>query len=159
MIDRRMRAWAVAGVIAIAAAIAGCGGSSSDNSSSCLLSHAERRRVGLRRGVQHHLERIDRIHHQQPGHQRRLGKRRRIRLLIAPARVTLAVAAALLALTGCGGGSSSSDSASARHSVEAYLSRVEPIRLGVNRLLERRRPDPHRLPRPPDLSRPAPARA
>ena len=105
-----------------------------------LFSNAERRRVGVRRGVQHHLERIDRIHHQQPGHQRRLGKRRRIRLLIAPARVTLAVAAALLALTGCGGGSSNSDSASARHSVEAYLSRVEPIRLAVNRLLERADP-------------------
>lgn len=106
-----------------------------------LFSNAERRRVGVRRGVQHHLERIDRIHHHQPGHQRRLGKRRRIRLLIAPARVTLAVAAALLALTGCGSSSSSSsDSASARHSVEAYLSRVEPIRLGVNRLLERADP-------------------
>lgn len=105
-----------------------------------LFTHAEHRRVGLRRGVQHHLERIDRIHDQQPGHQRRLGKRRRIRLLIAPARVTLAVAAALLALTGCGGDSSSSDSASARHSVETYLSQVEPIRLGVNRLLERADP-------------------
>jgi hypothetical protein len=94
---------------------------------------AERHDLRLRLGIERHVQRIHRIHHSQPGHQRRLGKRRRIRLLIAPARVTLTIAAALVALTGCGG---SDQPASGRHSVETYLSRVEPVRLGVNRLLE-----------------------
>jgi len=43
----------------------------------------------------------------------------------------------VVAFAGCGGGD---HPASARDSVEGYLSQVEPIRLGVNRLLERADP-------------------
>jgi hypothetical protein len=96
---------------------------------------AEHRHVGLGRGDEHHVHGTHDDH--QPGHERRHGRRGRIRLLIAPARVTLALAAALVTLAGCGGGDRP---ASSRDSVEAYLSQVEPIRLGVNRLLERADP-------------------
>jgi hypothetical protein len=48
-----------------------------------------------------------------------------------------AFAASALVLTGCGGGHAEGP---ARDSVEAYLSRVEPVRLGVNRLLDRADP-------------------
>jgi len=44
----------------------------------------------------------------------------------------------MLMLGGCGDGGGSP--AGARDSVDAYLSRVEPIRLGVNRLLDRADP-------------------
>jgi hypothetical protein len=97
---------------------------------------AEHHHVGLGRGDDHHVHGTHDDHH-HPGHQRRYGRRGRIRLLIAPARVTLALAAALVALAGCGGGDRPTSS---RDSVEAYLSQVEPIRLGVNRLLERADP-------------------
>lgn len=48
----------------------------------------------------------------------------------------LAVLAAALAAVGCG----HSESRSERDSLRAYLNRVEPIRLGVNRLLDRADP-------------------
>jgi hypothetical protein len=51
----------------------------------------------------------------------------------------LAAAAALLALVGCGG-PAADRTAGARDPVESYVSRVQPIRLGVNRLLDRADP-------------------
>jgi hypothetical protein len=49
----------------------------------------------------------------------------------------LVLAAIALALAGCGGGD---DPAPAREAFVAYVSRVEPIRLAVNRLLDRADP-------------------
>lgn len=43
----------------------------------------------------------------------------------------------MLALAGCGGGG---EEGSTRESIDAYLARVEPIRLAVNRLLDRADP-------------------
>ena len=57
--------------------------------------------------------------------------------MIAAARAAVAVGASVVVLAGCGSGN---HQGSARHSVEAYVSRVEPIRLGVNRLLDRADP-------------------
>jgi hypothetical protein len=91
---------------------------------------AQQRRVGLGRGDDHARQRT---HHHRPDHQRRHRRRGRIRVLIASARAAFALAAALVAVAGCG---AEEHRASTRHSVETYLSRVEPIRLGVNRLLE-----------------------
>lgn len=54
------------------------------------------------------------------------------------AGVAAAGLAAVLALAGCG--SSGDDHAATRQSVEHYVARVEPIRLGVNRLLDRADP-------------------
>jgi hypothetical protein len=50
-------------------------------------------------------------------------------------RKTLALLAGTLVLAGCGQGSHS-EPPSARGSLHAYLAEVEPIRLGVNRLLD-----------------------
>lgn len=46
----------------------------------------------------------------------------------------VAVAASAIALAGCGADGDQRETA--RHSVDAYLTRIEPIRLGVNRLLD-----------------------
>ncbi len=54
--------------------------------------------------------------------------------MIAAARAAVAVGVSAVVLAGCGAGGD--DQGSAHHSVEAYLARVEPIRLGVNRLLD-----------------------
>jgi hypothetical protein len=57
--------------------------------------------------------------------------------LIVFSRAAAAVAASAIALAGCG---AADRPASARHSIEAYISSVEPIRLSVNRLLDRADP-------------------
>jgi hypothetical protein len=49
---------------------------------------------------------------------------------------TLAAVAGLLALAGCGGGGASSMDGVSRAAIEHYLGEVEPIRLGVNALLD-----------------------
>jgi hypothetical protein len=54
------------------------------------------------------------------------------------ASVAAAGVAAALALAGCG--ASADHPAATRQSVEQYVARVEPIRLGVNRLLDRADP-------------------
>ncbi len=56
-------------------------------------------------------------------------------------RVAGVVAAAAVALAGCGGaGSTATPDDAAHRALEAYVARVEPIRLGVNRLLDRADP-------------------
>lgn len=59
--------------------------------------------------------------------------------MIAAARVAAAIGASAIALAGCGA-SRDDHGGSARRSVQAYLARVEPIRLGVNQLLDRADP-------------------
>jgi hypothetical protein len=54
------------------------------------------------------------------------------------AAIAIAVTASTLALAGCGGGGG--DPPSAGPALEAYVARVEPIRLAVNRLLDRADP-------------------
>ncbi len=58
--------------------------------------------------------------------------------MTAGARAAVVIGASAVALAGCGGGDD--HQASARYSVATYLSRVEPVRLGVNRLLDRADP-------------------
>ena len=58
--------------------------------------------------------------------------------MIAATRAAALAAASALILGGCGGGAPGP--ASERNSIETYLSQVEPIRLGVNRLLDRADP-------------------
>jgi hypothetical protein len=63
--------------------------------------------------------------------------------LIGAARLAIPIAASALALAGCGGGGDdppASGQAVEGQAVEAYLARVEPIRLAVNRLLDRADP-------------------
>jgi hypothetical protein len=64
--------------------------------------------------------------------QRQLG--RRLRILIKP--VAVLACAAAMGLAGCGGGADSGSAAA----LAAYVDRVEPIRLGTNRLLDRADP-------------------
>jgi len=52
--------------------------------------------------------------------------------------IAVALAASALALAGCGGGGDNPSSSA--QAVEAYVARVEPIRLAVNRLLDRADP-------------------
>jgi hypothetical protein len=59
--------------------------------------------------------------------------------LTCAAGFAAAAAASVLALAGCGGGNAD-HTAATRDSVKAYVSRVQPIRLGVNRLLDRADP-------------------
>ena len=57
--------------------------------------------------------------------------------MIAGARAAAVLAAWALLVSGCGGGD---DQGPGKGSIETYVSRVEPIRLGVNRLLDRADP-------------------
>jgi hypothetical protein len=63
--------------------------------------------------------------------------RRRLRVLIKPAAALACVAA--MGLAGCGGGADNG-SAADRNALADYIHRVEPIRLGTNRLLDRADP-------------------
>jgi hypothetical protein len=54
---------------------------------------------------------------------------------VAATRISgLVAAAALVALNGCGGGDS--PRAQERHDMRAYVAQIEPLRLGVNKLLD-----------------------